>query len=193
MPKVVEPELQRAKIREAARRVFAERGVSGTGLAHVADAARMGRSSLYHYYPDKPALIAELVQEALDGERALFAHCLGAGGTPLERLERLADACAALFPAWAAFGRVFLDLRLADARLLRDTLRDLRRGLAAVVAEGQRDGSLNADADAEITASLLMGAIDGLLLQYFVEPDAFPDPQQLADALRETTRRIVSA
>jgi AcrR family transcriptional regulator len=193
VPKIVDADQQRSKIREAARRVFAERGVRGTGLAHVADAAQMGRSSLYHYYPDKPALLADLVRDVLDAERALFERCLGGSGTPLARLERLAEACGGLFPEWAAFGRLFLDLRLADAQGLRGTLRELRRALAAVIAEGQRDGSLRAAPDAEITASLLMGAIDGLLLQYFIEPSAFPEPRRLGDALRETTRRIVAA
>jgi hypothetical protein len=37
-----------------------------------------------------------------------------------------------------------------------------------------------------------MAAIDGLLLQYFVDPDAFPDPDRLAEALCETTRRILA-
>lgn len=193
MPKVVDAEEQRAKIREAARRVFAEHGVRGTGLAHVADAAGMGRSSLYHYYPDKPALLTDLVRDVLAAERALFERCLGRAGTPLARLEGLAEACAGLFPEWAAFGRLFLDLRLADAHGLRGTLRELRRALAAVIAEGQRDGSLRAEPAPEIAASLLMGAIDGLLLQYFIEPGAFPEPERLADALRETTRRIVAA
>ena len=192
MPKIVDAESQRQRIRSAARGVFAERGVRGTGLAHVARAARMSRSSLYHYYPDKPALLDDLVREVLDEEVALFRHCLGGGGAPLERLERLARACSSLFPEWAAFGRMFLDLRLADAQFLKGTFRELRRILAAVIAEGQRDGSLRAEPDAAIGASLLMGAIDGLLLQYFVDPHAFPDPERLAEVLCTTTRRIVA-
>ncbi|HIE60581.1 MAG TPA: TetR family transcriptional regulator, partial [Microbacterium sp.] len=42
MPKIVDAEVQRDEIRDAARRVFAERGVRGTGLAPVAAAAGMG-------------------------------------------------------------------------------------------------------------------------------------------------------
>lgn len=192
MPKIVDADLQRTRIRSAARRVFALRGVRGTGLAHVAEAANMSRSNLYHYYPDKPALLDALVGEVLEQERALFEACLAGEGTPLERLLRLARACGGLFPEWAAFGRMFLDLRLEDAQFLQGVFRDLRSALAAVIAEGQREGSLCAEPDAAIGASLLMGAIDGLLLQYFVDPQAFPEPDRLADALCETTRRIVA-
>jgi AcrR family transcriptional regulator len=192
MPKIVDADDQRTRIRTAARRVFAQRGIRGTGLAHVAEAAHMSRSNLYHYYPDKPALLDALVREVLEQEDALFRDCLESAGAPLERLERLARACGALFPEWAAFGRMFLDLRLEDAQFLKGSFRDLRLALAAVIAAGQRDGSLRAEPDAAVAASLLMGAIDGLLLQYFVDPHAFPEPDHLAEVLCETTRRLLA-
>jgi AcrR family transcriptional regulator len=191
MPKIVDAEIQRGEIRSAARRVFAERGVRGTGLAHVADAVGMGRSSLYHYYPDKDALLADLVQEMLQQELALFRACLHGDGTPLARLERLARACGALFPEWAAFGRMILDLRLEDAGVLKAYFRSLRRDLSAVISEGQRDGSLSKELGAEVAASVLIGAIDGLLLQYFIDARALPKPAELAEALCTTTRRIL--
>jgi len=192
MPKIVDADIQRDEIRAAARRVFAQRGVRGTGLTHVAEAAGMGRSSLYHYYPDKDALLADLVHEMLDRERALFRACLRRPEPPLARLEALARACGALFPEWAAFGRMILDLRLEDARLLKSYLRGLRRDLAEVIAEGQDDGSLSPELGADACAAVLIGAIDGLLLQYFVDPRAFPKPAELAEALCVATRRIVA-
>jgi AcrR family transcriptional regulator len=192
MPKVVDATSQREEIRAAARRVFARRGIRGTGLVHVARAAGMARSSLYHYYPDKDALLADMVGEMLDQERALFRHCLRSEGSPLERLEGLARACAVLFPEWAAFGRVIMDLRLENARGMRGFFRAIRRDVAAVIAEGQADGSLASSPAAEVQASILIGAIDGLLLQYFIDPRALPAPDDLARALADVTRRMLS-
>lgn len=192
MPKVVDANSQRDEIRAAARRVFALRGVRGTGLAHVAEAAGMGRSSLYHYYPDKSALLADMVHEMLEQERRLFRSCLNADGSPLERLEGLARACAALFPEWAAFGRVIIDLRLEDAKGLRKFFRVIRHDMAAVIAEGQADSSIAGSPDAAVLSSILIGAIDGLLLQYFIDPRALPSPDILAQALVDVTNRMVS-
>ena len=192
MPKIVDAVVQRQQIRAAARGVFAERGVRGTGLTHVAKAAGMGRSSLYHYYSDKESLLSDMVGELLEQERALFQSCLAAEGSPIERLETLARACAALFPEWAAFGRVILDLRLGDAKRLRGYFRDLRRDLAATITEGQHDGSIAPVPDAETLAAVLIGSIDGLLLQYFVDAKTLPAPDELADSLAAVTRRMVT-
>ena len=192
MPKVVDGEVQRQDIRAAARKVFSQRGVRGTGLAHVAEAAGMGRSSLYHYYSDKDSLLADMVGEMLEQERELFRSCLREDGPPLERLVRLARACAALFPEWAAFGRMIIDLRLEDADLLRGYFRDLRREVADVIAAGQADGSMTREQGPEVLSSILIGAIDGLLLQYFIDPKALPSPKALSESLADTTRRMLS-
>jgi len=192
MPKLVDPSAQRELIRSAARGVFAERGVKGTGLAHVADAAGMGRSSLYHYYPDKEALLGDLVAEMLDGELALFRSFLGGDGPPLLRLEGLARACAAAVPQWSEFGRLIVDLRLDDARRLKGFFRVLRRETAAVIEAGQADGSMAKSPAADVLASIWIGAIDGLLLQYFVDARALPSTRPLADALAAMTRRLLT-
>ncbi len=191
MPKQVDPAAQREEIRAAARSVFAERGVRGTGLGRVAEAAGMGRSSLYHYYPDKESLLADLVQEVLEQEQQLFRARLAGGGTPFERIDALLAACAALFPEWAEFGRMILDLRIGSVDLLRGTFASLRAELARVIEEGQAEGSMAASTDASLQASILIGAIDGLLLQYFADPGALPAPEALAAALREAAHRVL--
>jgi len=193
LPKVVDPTTQREEIRGAARRVFAQRGVRGTGLAHVAEAAGMGRSSLYHYYPDKDALLADMVDEMLEQERRLFQLCLSAEGRPIARLANLARACAALFPEWAAFGRLFMDLRIEDAREMGGFFRAIRGDLARVIAEGQADGSMATTPSAEVLASVVIGAIDGLLLQYFIDEHALPSPDSLARDLVEVMNRMVAS
>ena len=153
----------------------------------------MGRSSLYHYYSDKNALLADMLDDMLEQERQLFRACLQSEGSPIERLERLARSCAALFPDWAAFGRVIMDLRLEDMREMRGFFRAIRRETAAVIAEGQADGSIARTPSAEVQSSILIGAIDGLLLQYFVAPRALPAPDDLAEALVEVTHRMLAS
>ncbi len=193
MPKVVDASLQRREICAAARKVFSRRGLEGTGLGHVAEAVGMGRSSLYHYFPDKASLVRALIREQLEEEEALFASALRAAGSPLERIERLMSAQTSLFPGWAATAGLQLDLRSRHTRRFRPFFERIRSEFADVIAEGQREGEIYDGVDARDAASILIGAIDGLLLQYVVDRKAFADLDSLRDALVSCTRRILAA
>lgn len=190
MPKQVDATAQREEIRRAARRVFARGGIPETGLGEVASAAGMGRSSLYHYYPDKQALLRDLVHETLAEERALFHACLRGEGSVLERVESLMDGCVGLFDAWASLGRLFLDLRLHDAVGFRRFFREIRAEFAAVLREGQASGEVSLEVDAELAGATLIGAIDGLLVQHFLDRKAF-EPEALRRELGRIAKRVL--
>ena len=191
MPKQVDAGAQRAEIRHAARRVFAQAGLAGTGLARVARAAGMGRSSLYHYYPDKESLLRDLVADALAEERALFHACLRCDAPVLERVERLLDGCVALFDSWASLGRLFIDLRLRDVVGFRAFFREIRDEFAAVLREGQARGEIAAEVDPLLAGATLIGAIDGLLIQHFLDSQAL-DPEALRAELGRIASRALS-
>ncbi len=193
MPKIVDASAQRREIRRAARRVFARRGVARTGLAHVAEMAGMGRSSLYHYYPDKTALVRDLARELLAEEEALFAGALHGEGRPLERIERLTTRLTGLFGAWATLGRLVYDLRSLDSGRFRAFFRRIRRDLATLIREGQRRGEIDRALDPALAAASVIGAIDGVLLQQFVDPAAFDDPDALAGVLARSVRKALQA
>ena len=191
MPKLVDRVQQRREIRSAARRVFARHGIAGTGLTHVAEAAGMGRSSLYHYYPDKAALMRDLVREVMTEEESFFAALVEGEGTPIERAERLARALAGLFEKWSAVARMLFDFRLRETRGFRPFFRRIRNHLASLIAEGQRLGEMDPQLDPSLGAATLIGTVDGLLLQHLVDPSAFSDPQALEDALVLAVKKLL--
>ena len=108
-----------------------------------------------------------------------------------ERIERLIGATPDLFAEWAKAGRLLLELRAKDARLFRAFFRRIRAALAAGIREGQESGEIDRALDAELAAATVIGAIDGLLLQYFVDPAAFPDPERLRATLVTTMRKAL--
>ncbi len=183
MPKQVDSVAQRAQIRDAARRAFGARGVAGTGLSHVAREAGMGRSSLYHYYPDKQCLVRDLIQDLVRDEEALFAAALQSPGSALERIERLTRALPAIFAEWSQLGTMLFDLWSRDAVRFRPLFRQMRNDLAALIRQGQDSGEIEASLDAALTAGVIIGAIDGLLLQHLIDPSAFASFDAMADAL----------
>lgn len=193
MPKIVDAAAQRRQIRRAARHVFARRGVARTGLAQVAERAGMGRSTLYHYYPDKAALVRDLARDLLQGEAELFNAALQGKGSPLERSERLMDPLTGIFGTRAALGRLVYDLRTLDAGPFRAFFRRARRDLARLIVEGQQQGEIERALEPELAAASVIGLVDGVLLQQFVEPGVFADPSALARALARSVRELLQA
>ena len=191
MPKVVDAAVQRQQIRRAAQRVFARRGAAATGLVHVAEAAGMGRSSLYHYYPDRDALVRDLVRDLLAAEESLFTDAARGSGSPRQRIETLVVRLTGLFEEWTTVGRLLLELRARDARLFRAFFRRIREALASLLVAGQRAGEVDAELDPPLAAATLIGAVDGLLLQYALDPGAFPDPQALRTALVRVVDKVL--
>ena len=192
MPKVVDAAEQRARIRGAARAVFARRGVAATGLAEIATEAGISRTGVYHYYRDKDAVVRDLARELLAEEEQLFAEALSAPGAVDERIARLVDAVIERFAAWAHYGRPLLEIWAQDSRRLKPLLRALRHALASVIKEGQKKGDIARDLEPQETATLLVGLIDGLMLQVFIDPAGVPPSKAMRRTLALTLRRILS-
>lgn len=192
MPKIVDRAARRRRILDAAGRVFARRGIAGTGLSHVAEAAGMRRSNLYHYYPDKDSLIGALADALLADEEALFQAALAGPGTALERLDRLVAGFADLFEPRAALGRVLLEVWASSPRRMRRALRRVRASLADLVRGGQSAGELDPDLDADTAALLLVALLDGLVVQMFLDPTRTPRGTTLRRALTDAVRRALT-
>jgi TetR/AcrR family transcriptional regulator len=191
VPKVVDRDEQRARIRGAARAVFARRGLSRTGLAHVASAAGISRPTLYHYFADKQALVRDLAAELLEEEERLFAQALAAPGPLVPRLERLADAVVDRFGAWAKHGGALLEAWAEDPRGVRALLRRVRSDLASMIGAAQRAKEIVPGARPEDLALMIIGLIDGLMLQVFLDPKGVPPTRATKRALRDVLVRVL--
>ncbi|ONI81555.1 TetR family transcriptional regulator [Actinosynnema sp. ALI-1.44] len=76
-PRQIRAELTRQRILTAAAHIFAEYGYAAGTTNRIAERARVSIGSLYQYYPNKDAILAELLTRHLDGDRAtetLRAH-----------------------------------------------------------------------------------------------------------------------
>ncbi len=192
MPKVVDHDRLRGRIRAAALTVFAARGIKGTGLAAVADELGVGRSTLYHYYADKTALLADIARDLLAQEAAMFRAAVDDSGPAPRRLDALISKLAGVLDEWAAVGPAVLDLRSISSGQFRRFYRRIRGDLALLIAEGQRARQFTARLEPEAAASLVLAIIDGMLLQYMAEKRAIPRGQQLTKLLHWSVRRLLA-
>lgn len=197
----------RERIITVAADLMQERGVARTTIEDIQAAAGVSSSQLYHYFADKGALVAAVIE--LQGRRVLDVQHLGLDRvTCLDDLWRWRDLVLGIRTAQncvggCPLGSLAADLSetdpLARAQLVRwfaaweDILRD---GLAAMAAAGQFTDGTDTD---RLALALLAATQGGLLLsQVTRETTALAAAMdtvlaqiaaQLTDAARAAVRR----
>jgi AcrR family transcriptional regulator len=161
----------RARIIERAASLMSERGVAGTSLDDVKAAADVSSSQLYHYFTDKSALVAAVIDHQVDavlgGQQPHLAAldsmpALRAWRDALVRIRR-AKRCQGGCPIGSLVGELAesdegLRAGLADGFRRWET--SIRDGLRAM----HERGDLRADADPDALAMALLAAVQGGIL-----------------------------
>lgn len=79
-------ELLATEVLDKAAALFAKQGFAATSLKDVADAVGLHRSSIYYYYPNKDALLQELIQGVTLPVAQIFRDVDGEALTPLAKI-----------------------------------------------------------------------------------------------------------
>ncbi|MGC9665002.1 TetR/AcrR family transcriptional regulator [Planosporangium sp. 12N6] len=172
------PRNRREEIIRIALDLFAERGYRGTALAAVAERAGLTQQGLLHYFPGKQALLLEALQVAGDMDiRRMFVGA-GDAAVPLDHLTELvahdttrpaalraftvlaAESVTDDHPAHTFFAQRYTELRQGAARSLRTQL----------------GGRSSEDLTVEQASALLVAVLDGLRLQWLLQPDEIDMP-----------------
>lgn len=77
----------REKILDVAEARFAQRGYSGVGLREVAEAAGLGKSSLFHHFPTKAALYGAVLDRVIERIEHRIGRALAASSDAREQLS----------------------------------------------------------------------------------------------------------
>jgi AcrR family transcriptional regulator len=168
-------EEQRAKILEAARKVFARKGLAAT-MADVAAEARVSQGLAYRYFASKEALFHVLIEQAVQSGIAGIQRIPKMPGTPTERLGFLVSM------AWE--GRrehpemYQLLYQVLDNEATSDEIRELigRQGqtyqdvLRQLIVESQATGEV-AEGDPDELVIVFLACLDGLSRLALREPE----------------------
>jgi AcrR family transcriptional regulator len=160
------PETRREQILDAAAECFRDHGFHGASIARICATANMSPGHVYHYFENKEAIIAAIVERDLDRVLALTAE-LRVAREPLDALllasddgvsEKLDAGSAALRLEIVAEAsrneRIATIVREADRQCLAslvELLRELRVQLGLSVDDGQLG------AQAELLAAMFEG------------------------------------
>ena len=183
MPKIIDKKVKKFEILGAAMKIFAQKGVANTKMVDIAVAAGIGKGTIYEYFSNKDEIFNLAFQHFMDTIGASISKEIMKVTEPVEKLR-------AIFFAWVDvierdhpdLIEIMLDF-WADAVRRKDEAdmsiinlekmyAEFRQMIQAILDEGIRLGKFR-PVNTFITASLLLGTIDGVMLQWILDKNIF--------------------
>lgn len=177
------------QIIDAAIRVLARQGYARTSLLEIAKEAGMSKGALHYHYPTKEALIHAVLEAACNVVQARTTEAWSPSDNPFDALRK------SLEELWATRAER-TDEALVVADLLALSLYDesLRPKLAEFYELGARQIrdyleerlvslGLESRIPIELLPRIVIGMLDGLVMQAFVDPDAL-SPDEVVNAIQ---------
>lgn len=135
---------RRAEIVEMAARLIQDKGYHRTTLQDLADALGFSKTALYHYVPNKEALLYLVVEQAMTDTTARVRQIVESAESPPTQLRQILDTYLRLIversEVFAVFFQEKSQLSPAHQAAISQRERDLLRLMEAVYREGVAAG-----------------------------------------------------
>lgn len=164
-------------IADAAISVFAEKGIARAKMIEVAEAAGIGKGTIYEYFRSKEDLFEYAVNRFFEIFNAQLYHELEKTDDPSRRLEIIVRT---MFDSLRKSGpemHIMLEIWAEGVRSgveyfdLRAMYADYRDLISGILIDGMQKEQFR-QVDPVSVASSIIGALDGLLLQWILMEDA---------------------
>jgi AcrR family transcriptional regulator len=191
MPIPVDKKEKREKILNAAIQVFSKKGLKDTKISDIAETAGIGKGTVYEYFKSKNEVFAATFHFFMERFEEVMSRRLFRIHDPLEKIR-------AYFSAWSEmlegdyldYLEIILDfwahgIRQRDKAWVIDLNKlysENRKILDNLLSECITLGEIK-PVDTKVTASIMLGALDGLLIQWIMNRDLFK--------MREATELLV--
>ncbi|WP_305093997.1 TetR/AcrR family transcriptional regulator [Prescottella sp. R16] len=85
----MDPQERRQQILERSGEIFATKGIPAATVREIAEACGVYSGTLYHYFPSKDAIVAEIIRVYVDELHERCSEVVARNLPPIERLEAL--------------------------------------------------------------------------------------------------------
>lgn len=171
----------RERILRAAASLFRQRGFHGASMADLAEAVGVTKSSLYHHFPSKHALLSEIVELTVERVTPVVSAIAASDLPAAERLRR-AVACHVIelvrdrdnVACFVEEGRFLAPGDLAAHVAKRDRY---ERSFRQIVADGVRSGEFD-PVDVRLASLAVLGMCNWVARWY--QPGGELGPEEIA-------------
>ena len=178
---------RREQIQRAALRAFARKGYRNTVVEDVAQEAGVSKGTIYTYFDRKEELLGavfhDLVAEFEGRERAI----LESDRPPLEKIRAMLHEFVDVVGSQEGFANVMLDIwgaSMRDADRFGIDFSALYARSRALLRELLEEAQVRGDVPQDLSPvapTVLIGAVEGVLLQWLLDPENVDFPGSADD------------
>jgi AcrR family transcriptional regulator len=166
MPKIVDKKKKSQEIGNAALSVFRKRGYHQTTMADIAQAASVGKGTLYEYFKDKADILRYMFDDYFNAFKDGAVRILAKTTAPGEQLVCLLEFALDHVAEWKDHCSVYVDY-FGVAKMdekgplsLDSFYQEFRDILKLLIKAGQ----IRKEFDPAVSAELLLALFDGIVL-----------------------------
>jgi AcrR family transcriptional regulator len=144
---------------------FITRGYDATSMEDLSRAAGITKSSFYHHFSSKEALLRAALERALSGLFAILDEPGAVEGSPVERLRHIVRGQVEVLTEDLPYVTLLLRVRgnTDTERWALEQRRAFDARVAAIVREAVEQGQVQADVDPALAARLLSGLVNSVV------------------------------
>jgi len=171
----------RKKILRQAIRLFSRHGYAGTSVQMIAEAAGVGKSAVFWHFETKDKLLQEVLKKIISDfiMQVVTAARSSKGFDEKSMLSLAIETDRKITTRDLSGSRAVFALMIESANFNNEAAPEFRNRwslyrnfLTNVVATGQKKGIFKKDIDPEWAAIMIVGLLNGVFSQWFVDPDA---------------------
>ena len=194
-PKIIDKQEKRNKIIEAAVKVFARLGFPNTKMLAIAEAAGIGKGTIYEYFKSKEDLFVAVINAYMQEMDSQIARRVSRVNDPAEKLKVYFEGWMEITEnEFMEFADIFLDIWAAG---LRESKSDLgfdlnkmygnyRVQITDILNDGIRKRRFKS-VNTAIVSSIIIGTLDGLMIQWIMDRNIY----QMREAIQQLSDIII--
>ena len=177
----VDKTAKREQLIQWAADVFARRGYHATKIQEIADAAGIGKGTVYEYFRTKEELFLSVYDAWMSEYEQVINTRVAAASDPISKVDAIRDSAVEFYQSRAEQAPLFLEfwshaLRTENPAFLErvNRTRHFLRDIGAELAKQLVEAGWFTEMDARAFALLETGISDGIFLAWVLEGRSFP-------------------
>jgi AcrR family transcriptional regulator len=188
VPKIVDKEAKKMEIIQASLGIFAKKGFKDTIMADIANAAGIGKGTIYEYFPNKQAIffnVFGLMDRELETE---INNGISSSPDPVKKLKAFITGYCRFYESLPDAMVIYIDFWIetikAQTKIPDHHLNNLHQKIISILEQGNALGTFR-PLETRLMATIIFSAIGGLVFQWITGGKDFP-LIEAADELSET-------